>query len=97
MDWKSFLKPTKSKLGLAAVLFLLFVPFINYDNGIRCIRAPCPADTTGSVVMYSLQVAAENWRSVHIYHYELGLLAIGTIAAYLASCLLVFAYSRVKK
>ena len=54
MNWKEFLKPSWQKIAVAALLFVLFVPFITYWNGIMCFRAPCPSDTTGSLLMFAL-------------------------------------------
>ncbi|MEK6906479.1 MAG: hypothetical protein AABW81_02565 [Nanoarchaeota archaeon] len=84
MNLKKFLKPTKWKILTFVIISLLFIPFINYDNGIRCIKAPCPADTTGSVIMYLL--LSDNF---HVYKILYINLAVGLIISYLLSCMIV--------
>jgi len=53
-DWNELLKPSREKYLAAVFLFLVFVPCLEYDNGIRCIRAPCPANNIGSLLMFFL-------------------------------------------
>ena len=74
MNWKHYLKPTISKLILIAIIFTLFVPFISYDNGIRCITTPCPNESTGSVAAWL--IFSPNF---HIYSVNYINLVIGLI------------------
>ena len=39
---------------LSGFLFVSFVPFLNYDTGIRCIKAPCPSVKNGSLLAYAI-------------------------------------------
>jgi len=32
--------------------FIVFIPFINYDNGLRCVMAPCGSISSGSILIY---------------------------------------------
>jgi hypothetical protein len=45
MGWAEFLRPSPRKIALFAAVSLAFIPFMEYDNGIRCIRAPCPSSS----------------------------------------------------
>ena len=109
MGWQDFLKPTKAKLLLAALLFFLFVPFIIYDNGIRCFMAPCPASDAGSAFSW---LFPRNWSNYtfmlfgqrqsfpmppHVYSLDLPLALIGIALSCLASCLLLFLLSKYGK
>lgn len=108
-DWCHFLLPTKAKLLLAALLFFIFVPFITYDNGIRCFKAPCPASDTGSLFSW---LVPRNWSNytfmlfgqrqsipmpVHIYSLDLPLALVGIPLSYFASCLPVFLFQKFNK
>jgi len=90
MSVNEFFKPTLSKLIITIMLVLLFVPFINYDNGIRCFTVPCPSDTTGSLAKY---VFLDN---PYIYYISYTNLIIGIILSYLASCLIIYLYKKLK-
>ncbi|VVB98256.1 Uncharacterised protein [uncultured archaeon] len=83
MGIAELLKPDWKKIALAALLFLLFVPFLTYDNGIRCIRAPCPASSAGSALMFGLS------NEHHIYSVDYAVMAAGIVAAYLISCIAI--------
>jgi len=82
-DCKWFLRPSWKKAAVAALLFFLFVPFITYWNGIMCFRAPCPSDSTGSVLMFLL--TAPNHLIYQVYY--LNALA-GAFVCYAISCFL---------
>lgn len=49
-----FLTPRVSSVFLTVVLVVLFLPFIRYDNGIRCFTVPCNSSDLASVVGYAL-------------------------------------------
>ena len=89
MDMKEFLAPTPFKLALAVLLFALFVPFITYDTGIRCIRAPCPSAATNSVLVYAYYSLIV-FPHTSIYALNFQMLAIGLALSYPASCFLFF-------
>lgn len=93
MNWK-FFKPTIWKIVIFVIIFIVFVPFIHYDTGIRCEQAPCPAGTTGSLLKYILY-------SHDFYIYSGGILyinlIIGLIISYLISCIIVTLYNKIKK
>jgi hypothetical protein len=91
-DWKEFLMPSRKKAAVAALLFVLFVPFINYWNGIMCIRAPCPSDSTGSLIMFLLLAPT------HLIYQILYLNAIvGLALSYLLAAIAAPYYSKTKK
>ena len=86
MSRKEFFKPTLTKIIVSVIIVIVFVPFIHYDTGIRCIQAPCLAGATGSLLMYLLF-------SPNLYIYTGGILftnlIIGLFVSYLLSCTLV--------
>ncbi len=86
MNWKEFFKPTIWKITLFLILLILFVPFIQYDNGIRCNRLPCPTDTTGSAAMWLL---VKTRTTAKIYDFNYLYFAIGSIISYAISCLII--------
>lgn len=81
MDLKEFFKPTITKIIVFAIIFIVFVPFVHYDTGIRCIQAPCPSGATGSLLMYFLF-------SHNLYIYSGGVLYMNLISGLLVSYLL---------
>ena len=91
MNIQSFLKPTIAKISVAVLILIIFVPFINYDTGIRCITTPCPANADGSIAMWLF--------SYHSYIYSIYYvnLIVGIILSYLISCLIVFIISKIRK
>ena len=88
-DWKSFLKPSWQKVAIAAALIILFVPFINYDNGIRCIRAPCPSSNIGSVVSWLLFGPRAHSQPALIYSIDLLIAFAGIVICYALACALL--------
>ena len=83
-DLNEFLKPSRNICALTALLFILFVPFITYDNGIRCIRAPCPASDTGSLLAFAI------FSPTHlIYQASIPIAIAGLVMSYFAACALV--------
>lgn len=92
MDWKAFLRPTITKTAVFTAISMLFIPFIDYDTGVRCFTTPCPSETTGSVAMWLLSS-----HDYHIYEYHLANLTAGLVLSYVLSCLVVLAASRPAK
>lgn len=84
-----FLHPNRSKIIVSLIIFLVFVPFIEYDTGIRCSLAPCPSTATGSVVMYTL--FSYNSNVINIFYFNL---IVGAILSYLISCVLMNVINR---
>jgi len=85
-----FLKPTTLKILLATFVFVLFVPFIHYDTGIRCFQAPCPSGAYGSVVMWLV-------KSAHLYIYRISLIimGVGMVLSYIFSCGTVYTAEKI--
>ncbi|MBI4176402.1 MAG: hypothetical protein HY518_04300 [Candidatus Aenigmarchaeota archaeon] len=54
MDWKKMLRPSLPKILLFAALSAALIPIGQYDTGIRCIKAPCPAGADASLLSYLL-------------------------------------------
>ena len=92
MNWKEFLKPNSVKIIILTILSVVFVPFINYDTGIRCIQAPCSAAFTGSFLMYLL--FSHNF---YVYYFSYVNLILGLIVSYLISCLIIFLINKNSK
>jgi len=87
-----FLKPSRKKFAIAAALFILFVPFINYWNGIMCIRAPCPSDSTGSLLAFLFLAPT------HTIYQILYINAIaGGALSYILATIAMSLYSKTKK
>ena len=84
INLKEFLGPSWQKIAVAALLFVLFVPFITYWNGIMCIRAPCPSDTTGSLLMFALLSPTHT-----AYSLNLPIALIGAAVCYAFACALL--------
>ena len=91
MKWDKFFAPTMEKFALLSIIFVLFVPFIEYDNGIRCIKAPCPSSDTGSVITYLIISPSK-----YIYSISAVNLVVGLVAAYLVSCAAIHYFWRKK-
>jgi hypothetical protein len=43
------------KTGFSFLIFFIFVPFIFYDNGLRCMATPCNSISAGSILIYLLK------------------------------------------
>lgn len=89
MDLKNFLSPTGPKLVLAALLFFLFVPIVEFGTGIVCITAPCGTEATSSVAGY-LYESHFSYPHTKILLFDLPLALAGLLLSYLAGCLVVF-------
>ncbi|GIU68735.1 MAG: hypothetical protein KatS3mg001_585 [Candidatus Pacearchaeota archaeon] len=79
-----FLKPTKTHLILSFLILIVFIPFINYDNGIRCIKAPCNSSSNGSVLMWLF--FSYNF---HVYSINYIVLIVGIVLSYLFTFLIL--------
>lgn len=90
MHFKQLFKPDIKKIILSLILFLVFVPFINYDTEIRCIQAPCPSSGNASIMLYLLL-----YTNSHIYSINFFILFIGIVFSYLISGI-IFGYKKVK-
>ena len=54
MDWKNYLKPNTSKIIIAVILFVIFAPFIYYNNFcIDCIGSCGPSGPT-SMLLFTI-------------------------------------------
>lgn len=91
MSLKLFLKPSIAKIIISLLIFVIFVPFVYYDTGIRCIKAPCPAGANGSIVMWLF--FSYNF---HLFSISYVILIIGILLSYLVSCLILFAINKIK-
>ena len=85
MNWKEILKPSREMIAIGAILFILFVPFIVYDNGIRCFRAPCPSSGMGSVLSWSM-LSALHMIPGFIFSFDISIAVIGAIICYSLGC-----------
>ncbi len=85
------MSPTPAKIVLFLILFVVFVPVLEYDTGIRCITTPCPSSAPGSFVAYLL--SPEKF----IYQFYYLSIIVGIIATYLVSCLLLSLARNVKR
>ena len=92
MNLISFFKPTIAKIIIAVIIFIIFVPFINYNTGIVCVTFPCPSSAKGSIILWLLFSY-----ELHIYSVYYVNFIIGTISSYIASCIIVFAINKIKK
>lgn len=82
-------KPTILKIFLTLILFVLFVPFLSYDTGIRCITTPCPSETSGSLVQYLFHKTVPT-----IYGAHLGIFIYGLILSYILSAVIVIYFRK---
>lgn len=92
MSLITFLKPTITKIIVAILILVIFVPFIHYDTGIRCIQAPCPAGADGSIAMWL--IFSHNF---YVYSVSYVNLIIGVFLSYLVSCLVIFGIDKIKR
>lgn len=49
-----FLYPTRARILVTLFLVILFLPFVVYDTGIRCITVPCDSESLASPISYAL-------------------------------------------
>jgi len=84
MNITSFLKPSLTKIVVFLVISFLFIPFIEYDTGIRCFTTPCPSGRVGSLLQYFVSSYHGN-----IYHIDWSRLLIGLAIAYFLSALIL--------
>jgi len=79
---RKLLRPTAPKVALFLLIFVIFIPFAEFDSGIRCITTPCPSGSVGSVLAYAFSFHGA------IYQFYYFSIAVGLVASYLISCLL---------
>ncbi len=91
MEGKNFFKLGWLKIALLLVIFLSVFSFVHYDNGIRCIRAPCPNEETGTFIQYF------NSQPHYIYSIDYAVLAIGILVSYIASCIIAILIEKTLK
>ncbi|MFA5930333.1 MAG: hypothetical protein WC861_05610 [Candidatus Micrarchaeia archaeon] len=82
-ELKEFLKPSRNKCAAAALLFILFVPFITYWNGTMCIQAPCPSESAGSMLLFLFSGPR------HIYSLNFPVAMLGLALSYAFACALL--------
>lgn len=90
-----FFRPTWLKIIIFALIFVTFVPFIEYYTVINCIIGPCPPlpGPTGSLLPFLFP-------GHYIVHSILYVnMVVGLILSYLISCAVVriFPYAKIKK
>jgi len=83
MGLKKILVPNFKKVSLFLMIFIIFVPFINYDNGIRCILPGCDVINSGSLLVYSF------WGFPYVYQINYLILFGGILVSYLLSSFLI--------
>ena len=91
MEIKDFFKLTRLKIAFLLVIVLSVFPILTYDNGIRCIRAPCPSESTGTFLQYF------NSQPHYIYSLDYSILIIGLLASYLISCIIALLIEKTLK
>jgi len=72
-----------NRILISVLIFAIFLPFINYDNGVRCIMAPCDSVNLGSFLIYAL------WGFPYIHQINYLILIGGILASYLISHLII--------
>ena len=88
-ELRELVMPSRGKIIIFLALFLLFVPVVNYDTGIRCITAPCPSSSPGSIFIYVLHGS-------QIYQFYYAAAIIGIVATYLIACFAISLKKNVK-
>ena len=83
MNWKTIIKLIALIIIIAALIFTVFVPFIYYDTGIRCIKAPCPSGANGSILTWLISS-----HGYYVYYINYLNLVSGIILSFLASCII---------
>lgn len=73
-----FLRPSMHQILWTIGLVLIFLPFVLYDTGIRCITAPCPSSLVTSLV--GLLIFHSPEQAIGI---SWPVLLLGTIATYI--------------
>ncbi|MEM2138498.1 MAG: hypothetical protein QW568_05400, partial [Candidatus Anstonellaceae archaeon] len=89
MNWEKFLQPTFAKLALASLLFIVFVPFLEIDTGIRCITVPCLSSQLNTILSYHLFYFQHTYVRPHIYQILYINIVLGLLLSYFASCALL--------
>lgn len=89
--WDDFLKPTGKKTIISIALFLIFIPVVYYDNGVRCVTTPCNSQDLGSVFFF---LFSNNKIAYGISFFDL---IIGLAISYLAACFVVYFWEKRKK
>ncbi len=81
-ELRQLLRPSAPKIALFLLLFLAFIPFAEFDNGIRCITTPCPSSSVGSVLAYAIGYRGAIYQ---LYYFSI---FVGLVASYVISCML---------
>ena len=88
---RQFFKITWLKMAVILIVFLSAFPILTYDNGIRCIRAPCPNEETGTFLQYF------NSQPHYIYSLDYTILILGLIVSYIVSCIIALLIEKTLK
>jgi|GEM_PF-5721058 len=87
VNLKEFFKPTKVKLLLSLIVFIVFVPVLSTYIQVYCDMPPCPLVATGNKVPFIFMLFGGP-----LYSYKTSLdaatLIFGFIISYTASCLI---------
>ena len=85
---REFFRPAYSKAAAAALLLLIFVPFVVYDKGTWCSPAPCLASDTGTA--FSWFFHQSSFLSLpYIYSLDTHFAMPGFTISYIIACALL--------
>jgi len=80
-----FFKPTIAKLLIFLVVFVVFVPVVSIDTGVRCITEPCDSASSVSLIIYLISM----FEDVTVFEFLYTYIIVGVIVSYILSCFIV--------
>lgn len=78
-----FLRPSAHQIVWTVMIVLLFLPFIQYDTGVRCVTVPCPSSAIASAAGYAFFHTQQE-----AYGVSWIILILGTIVTYIVVSLI---------
>jgi hypothetical protein len=88
-----FFKPTIAKIAIALIIFIVFVPILSIDSGVRCITEPCDSQSTVSLVIYVISL----FEGVKVFGFFYVNIIAGIVISYILSCFIVILVNFLKK
>lgn len=82
---RNFLKPTTTNLLIFLVIFVVFVPVVSIDTGVRCITEPCDSASNVSLIIYLISMIEE----VTVFGVLYINIIAGIIFSYVVSCFII--------
>jgi hypothetical protein len=88
-----FFNPTIGKVAIALIIFIVFVPIVSIDSGVRCVTEPCESASDVSLLIYVISL----FEGSKVFGFFYVNMVIGIIISYVLSCFMIILIAFLKK